>query len=473
MTDCLWQFEELVAAAGGDADGTPSYAITGFSIDTRSLAHGEVFVALKDQRDGHDFVPAAFERGAAAALVSKTYERADGDGALIRVDDPCRALEYIGRAARKRLSPEAFIVAVTGSAGKTGTKDMLRACLGSVAPTHGADRSFNNHWGVPLTLARMPQSTRFGVFEIGMNHAGEITPLSRMVRPHAAIITTIEAVHLEQFSSVADIAEAKAEIFDGIVPGGVAILNRDNPYFPLLARRAAGHGLRITSFGRNPESGVCCKDAVLAPDGSEVTAQLAGGRALTYRLAIPGAHIVQNSLAVLAALQAAKVDIEQAVPALAALKPPAGRGTRTELSNGDGSVLLIDESYNANPASMKAALSVLATVPRERYRRRIAVLGDMLELGNESPQLHAGLKEAVDAAGADLVFACGPQMAHLFETLPPDRRAAWAQESSGIQSALLDTVSAGDAVMIKGSNGSRMAPLVAAVREKFEGCNAK
>ena len=231
--------------------------------------------------------------------------------------------------------------------------------------------------------------------------------------------------------------------------------------------------MRITSFGRNPESGVCCKDAVLAPDGSEVTAQLAGGRALTYRLAIPGAHIVQNSLAVLAALQAAKVDIEQAVPALAALKPPAGRGTRTELSNGDGSVLLIDESYNANPASMKAALSVLATVPRERYRRRIAVLGDMLELGNESPQLHAGLKEAVDAAGADLVFACGPQMAHLFETLPPDRRAAWAQESSGIQSALLDTVSAGDAVMIKGSNGSRMAPLVAAVREKFEGCNAK
>lgn len=473
MTDSLWRFDELVAAAGGDADGAPSRDITGFSLDTRALQTGDVFVALKDQRDGHDFVPAAFERGAAAALVTKSYERAEGDGALIRTDDPFRALEQVGRSARKRLSSDAFIAAVTGSAGKTGTKDMLRACLGTISPTHGADRSFNNHWGVPLTLARMPQSTRFGVFEIGMNHAGEITPLSRMVRPHAAIITTVEAVHLEQFASVADIAEAKAEIFDGIVPGGVAILNRDNPYFALLARRAAGHGLRITSFGRNPESSVCCKEVVLGPDGSQVTAQLVGERTLTYRLGMPGAHIVQNSLAVLAALQAARVDLEEAIAALAALKPPAGRGTRTELSNGNGSILLIDESYNANPASMKAALSVLATVPREKYGRRIAVLGDMLELGHESPQLHAGLKEAVDAAGADLVFACGPQMAHLFETLPRSRRAAWAQESSEIESVLLDTVSAGDAIMIKGSNGSRMAPLVAAVREKFERCNAK
>ncbi len=473
MTDALWSFDDLAAAADGTADGDPNKLISGFSLDSRGLSLGEVFVALKDQRDGHEFVSSAFANGAAAALVARDYTRQSGDGALIRVDDTLRGLENIGRAARARLAPDARVIAVTGSAGKTGTKEMLRSCLARLGRTHAADKSFNNHWGVPLTLARMPAATRYGVFEIGMNHPGEITPLSQMVRPHVAIVTTVEAVHLEQFASVAEIAEAKAEIFAGIVPGGAAVLNRDNAHFDLLARRAAERGVRVVSFGHHPEASVRCSELRLDSCGSNVRAEYHSGRdALLYRIGIPGAHIAQNSLAVLAALLAIGIDgtkLEEAFGPMQHLQAPAGRGTRTELPVPGGTILLIDESYNANPASMRAALSVLGTVPRAQYSRRIAVLGDMLELGADSPALHADLKEAVDAAGADLVFACGPQMAHLFEALPDGRRGAWAAQSSGIAEALLATVAAGDVVMIKGSNGSRMAPLVAAMKAKFAG----
>ena len=468
MTDALWSFDDLVAAAGGSADGAATKLIGGFSLDSRGISLGEVFVALKDQRDGHEFVASAFANGAAAALVSRDYARKSGDGALIRVGDTLRGLENIGRAARARLAPDARVIAVTGSAGKTGTKEMLRACLARLGPTHAADKSFNNHWGVPLTLVRMPAATRYGVFEIGMNHAGEITPLSQMVQPHVAIITTVEAVHLEQFASVAEIAEAKAEILAGVVPGGVAVLNRDNVHYDLLARRAGERGVRVVSFGLHAEADVRCVDVTLGADGSKVTARLAG-RDVIYDVAVPGAHIVQNSLAVLAAIHEAGADAGKAIAALADMQAPAGRGTRTQLSVPGGPILLIDESYNANPASMRAALSVLGTVPRAQYSRRIAVLGDMLELGGEAAALHAGLKEAVDAAGADLVFACGPHMLHLFAALPDGRQGAWAAQSSGIADALLDTVAAGDAVMIKGSNGSRMAPLVAAMKAKFAG----
>jgi UDP-N-acetylmuramoyl-tripeptide--D-alanyl-D-alanine ligase len=472
MTDALWSFDDLANAAGGISDGAPEKLISGFSLDSRGLSLGDVFVALKDQRDGHEFVSSAFANGAAAALVAQDYPRQSGDGALIRVADTLRGLEAIGRAARSRLVPEARVIGVTGSAGKTGTKEMLRACCARLAPTHAADKSFNNHWGVPLTLARMPAATRFGVFEIGMNHPGEITPLSQMVRPHVAIITTVEAVHLEQFASVAEIAEAKAEIFAGVEPGGAAVLNRDNPHFDLLAQRAGERGVRVVSFGHHRDAQVRCVALDENGRGSVVTVVSGDAIALDYHVGIPGAHIAQNSLAVVAALLECGVsgeELEGALGALSDLQAPAGRGTRTEIAVPGGAILLIDESYNANPASMRAALAVLATVPRARYRRRIAVLGDMLELGGEAPALHASLKEAVDAAGTDLVFACGPQMSHLFEALPDGQRGAWAAQSSGIERALLETITAGDAVMIKGSNGSRMAPLVAAVKNKFAG----
>ncbi len=466
MSSELWSFDDLVRAAGGTADGSPERPIIGFSIDTRTLRAGDVFVALKDQRDGHAFVTRAFEAGATAALVARDYGGKPGDGALIRVDDTLVGLEAIGRAARRRLAPEARVVAVTGSVGKTGTKEMLRAALDRLGPTHAATKSFNNHWGVPLTLAGMPAATRFGVFEIGMNHPGEITPLARMVRPHVAIVTTVEPVHLAFFPSVAAIAEAKAEIFLGLEPGGVAILNRDNPHFDLLAERAKAAGARVVSFGLGAAADVRALRLDLAPEGTDVTASV-HGREIDYRLGAPGAHIAQNSLAVVAALESLHADLELALPALAEIGPAPGRGARARIKAGAGHILLIDESYNANPASMRAALENLGGVPRESHPRRIAVLGDMLELGAEAQRLHAGLKEAVDRSGADLVFACGPNMAHLYAALPAARRGAWAETSDGLKEALLAAVAPGDAVMVKGSLGSRMAPLVEALKAHF------
>lgn len=479
MATGLWTFDNLVAAAEGRADGAPGCAIGGFSIDTRSLEPGDVFVALKDQRDGHAFVTNAFAAGAAAALVAEGYERKTGDGALIRVSDPLAALEKIGRAARARLGPDARVVAVTGSAGKTTTKDMLRAAAEAVAPgaVHASVKSFNNHWGVPLTLARMPASTRFAIFEIGMNHAGEITPLSRMVAPHAAIVTTVEAVHLAHFGSVADIAEAKAEIFAGLVPGGAAIIPADNPHAAVLSERARDAGAGIVTFGEAQGASVRLVASDLSARPARVRV-LAGGRIdVEYSLGLSGRHNALNSLAVVAALMSLGLDDEKiatAIAALASIAPPAGRGTQEWLTEGGSAwkkILLIDESYNANPASMRAALSNLHLVRHWTggpiTGRRIAVLGDMLELGADAPRLHAELNEAIDAAGVDLVFASGENMAHLFEALAPGKRGAWAADAKGIEKALLDAVRPGDVVMVKGSNGSRMFVLVDALRKRY------
>lgn len=462
----LWTFEDLAHAAGGQVEGSDGRPVTGLSIDTRTLAPGDLFVALKDQRDGHAFVVSAFQAGAAAALVAESYEAQPGHGPLIRVRDPLAALEAIGRAARARLAPEARVIAVTGSAGKTGTKEMLRAALARIGPTHAADKSFNNHWGVPLTLARMPADTRFGVFEIGMNHAGEITPLVRLVRPHVAIVTTVEPVHLAQFPNVEAIAEAKAEIFAGLEPGGTAIINRDNAYFEILRRHAEVAGAHIVTFGQDPRADVRPKALELSSEGSVMEVAI-GGREVHIRVAVPGIHIARNALAVAAAIEAAGADLEEALPALAALPPPPGRGSRIELFVEGGRILLIDESYNANPASMRAALGVLGTVPRTAYRRRIAVLGDMLELGERERSHHAALKEAVDAAGTDLVFACGPNMAHLFAELAPHRQGAWTQTAEELVERLVALVAPGDVLMVKGSNGSRMGPLVETLRRKL------
>jgi UDP-N-acetylmuramoyl-tripeptide--D-alanyl-D-alanine ligase len=462
----LWTFDELVRAAEGRperANGTP---LTGLSIDTRTLQPGDLFVALKDQRDGHEFVTKAFEAGAAAALVSVDYEAQPKDGPLVRVPDTLAGLEAVGRAARARLRAEARVIAVTGSAGKTGTKDMLRAALSRIGPTHAADKSYNNHWGVPLTLARMPAETLFGVFEIGMNHAGEITPLVRQVRPHVAIVTTVEPVHLAQFTSVEAIAEAKAEIFTGLEPGGTAIVNRDNTHFENLRARAEAAGARIVSFGQDARADVRPEVLELSSEGTAIQIHI-GGREVHFRVAVPGIHIARNALAVAAAVDAVGADVERALPALATLPPPPGRGSRTEFEVDGGRILLIDESYNANPASMRAALAVLGTVPRAAFRRRIAVLGDMLELGPEEKAHHTALKEAVDAAGTDLVFACGPNMAHLFAALAPEKQGAWTPASDALGERLLAALAPGDAVMIKGSNGSRMGPVADALRKRL------
>jgi UDP-N-acetylmuramoyl-tripeptide--D-alanyl-D-alanine ligase len=464
MTEPLWQWDELVAAAQGRPDGTPAAAITGFSIDTRTLRPGDVFVALKAARDGHDFVSGAFAAGAAAALVANEYSRGKGDGALLRAPDPLVALESIGRAARARSN--ARIVAVTGSVGKTGTKEMLRLCLSDAGATHASEKSYNNHWGVPLTLARMPKTAVFGVFEIGMNHAGEIAPLATLVRPHAAVITTVGPVHLEYFPSVEAIAEAKGEIFQGLVPGGTAVLPHDNPHFALLKRRASAIGAGVLSFGYAEASDVRGIQANMDARGSSVIAGV-GTQRFPYRIGAPGEHYVTNSLAVLAALMALGADPMRFLAALVKVVAPAGRGARIMLNAEHGRILLIDESYNANPASVRAALAAMATVPRDDFHRRIAVLGDMLELGHAAPDLHRGLKEAVDAAGIDLVFACGPMMKLLLDQLKPAQQGAWALNAAELAPRLLDAVEAGDVVMIKGSLASRMGPLAEAMRARF------
>ncbi len=464
MTLDLWTWEALAAGAAGRPDGQPSRPISGLSIDTRALAPGDVFVALRSERDGHEFVSAAFAKGAAAALVSESYERRPGDGALLRVADTLRGLESLAAAARARSA--ARIVAVTGSAGKTGTKEALARCLARAGATHAAEKSFNNHWGVPLTLARMPEEARYGVFEIGMNHAGEIGPLSRLARPHVAIVTTVEPVHLAQFRSVLEIALAKAEIFEGLEPGGVAILNRDNAYFDVSRSRALALGARVVSFGEHGDADVRAEAFGADETGTHVAASVAGRR-VAYRVGAPGRHLARNSLAVVAALDALGADLDACLPALADMAALPGRGARTVLPAPGGEILLIDESYNANPASMRAALEAMATAPRARYPRRVVALGDMLELGADSPALHAGLAPAVAAAGADLVFACGPHMKNLIEALPAARRGAWAETSDGVREALLAAASAGDVIMVKGSFGSRMAPLVEALRAHF------
>jgi UDP-N-acetylmuramoyl-tripeptide--D-alanyl-D-alanine ligase len=464
MPEALWQWPDLVAASGGEADGAPPLRITGFSIDTRSLAPGDVFVALRDVRDGHEFVPAAFKAGAAAAIVARNYNRGRLSGALLRVADPLRALGAIGRAARLRSN--ARIVAVTGSVGKTGTKEMLRLCLTQAGETHAAEKSYNNHWGVPLTLARMPVEAQYAVLEIGMNHAGEITPLTEMVRPHVALITSVEPVHLGHFASVEAIAEAKAEILAGLVPGGTAILPRDNPHFDLLRERAAAVGAKIVTFGYHAEADYRAVQVDLGPKGSSVIAGH-GSLRFPYRVGAPGEHYVKNSLAVVAALQALGADAMRCLPALARVTAPVGRGARTLLDVADGQILLIDESYNANPASVQAALAAMASTPREAFGRRVAVLGDMLELGEASAELHRSLKGAVDAAGVDLVHACGPMMKLLLDDLPRDRQGMWTPHSLELAQAVPDLVQAGDVVMVKGSLGTRMAPIVEALLTRF------
>ena len=463
--DALWTPLALVAPLGARVSGSlPARGVTGISIDTRTLAEGDLFVALKgDNSDGHDYVRKAFEAGAAAAVIDEAHAQAlTGAGPLYVAKDTLAALEGLGRAARAR--SKVRIVAVTGSVGKTTTKELLRCALASAGETHASAASYNNHWGVPLTLARMPASARFGVFEIGMNHAGEITPLVAMAQPHIAIITRIAPVHLEHFASIEAIADAKAEIFSGLQRGGVAILNRDDDQFERLRDAAGAAGVRfVLSFGESAEADATLLSCDVDGETARVSARVLG-QDLTYTIGAPGRHIAMNSLAVLMASRAAGLDLAAAARALAGFRPPAGRGQRETLEAADGSFTIIDESYNANPASMRAALDLLGAA---EGMRRIAVLGDMLELGPQARALHAAIAEDVERNQIDLVYTAGPLMQALSEAIPAERRGAHAANAAALEPIVLDALRAGDVVMIKGSNGSRMGPLVAAMRKAF------
>ncbi|MGX5774248.1 UDP-N-acetylmuramoylalanyl-D-glutamyl-2,6-diaminopimelate--D-alanyl-D-alanine ligase [Methylorubrum zatmanii] len=472
MTDApLWTPSALEAATGGRLIGEPR-AIRGASIDTRSLEPGDLFFAIRGEaRDGHDFVQAALDKGAGAAVVAAS--RADdcaGAGPVLAVpeggEDPVLdAMRRLGLAARAR--SRAAIVAVTGSVGKTGTKEALRHVLSAQGATHASVASYNNHWGVPLTLARMPEAAQFGVFEIGMNHGAEILPLTAMVRPDVALITTVEPVHIEHFRSLSAIADAKGEIFSGLKPGGVAVINRDNANFErLLAHAQASKAGRVITFGEHAAADVRANRILTRPDVSVVDASVMG-IPVTYQLGTPGRHVAMNSLGVLACIHALGADLARAALSLAGLKPPVGRGERTALRIGGGEAFLIDESYNANPASIRAAFATLAGVETGPKGRRIAVLGDMKELGAAGEAHHRELAEAVAANGIDLVFTAGPLMAHLFEALPVAVRGTAAPKAAELTDAVLATLRPGDAVMVKGSNSMRMGQIVEAVKARY------
>jgi UDP-N-acetylmuramoyl-tripeptide--D-alanyl-D-alanine ligase len=472
MSIALWTSAAMAEAMRAAVQGVLPEAISGLSIDSRTIAPGEAYFAIKgDVHDGHDFVAAALKAGAALAVVERAQrDKFAADAPLLVVDDVLAGLVDLAHAARARLGAQ--VIAVTGSVGKTSTKEALRRVLGAQGPTHASAASFNNHWGVPLSLARCPASVRFAIFEIGMNHAGEIEPLVKMVRPHIAIITTVEPVHLEFFAGIEAIADAKAEIFAGLEPGGTAILNRDNSQFARLSRRAKKLGVsRLVAFGAHKKSDARLLDVSLHATCSAVHADILG-QDVTYKLGMPGRHMAMNSLAVLAAAALAGADLALAALALSQVEPAAGRGVRRTLEVAGGEALLIDESYNANPASMAAALNVLGQAPVGPHGRRIALLGDMLELGPTSAALHGGLLEAVRANHIDLVYCCGPLMRNLWDALSTGKRGGYAESAAALEAQAVAAIRAGDAIMVKGSLGSKMKTIVNALEKRFPGKTA-
>ena len=464
----LWTAQTMAAAMRAETRGHLPAGVGGISIDSRSLRPGEAFFAIKgDKHDGHDFVRAALSAGAALAVIAAEQAGHFGeDFPFLVVDDVLGAMRTLARQARARTS--ARIVAVTGSVGKTGTKEALRLALAGQGATHASVASYNNHWGVPLTLCRCPATARFGIFEIGMNHAGEIEPLTRLVRPHVAIVTAIAPVHLEFFASLEAIADAKSEIFSGVEPGGAAVLNRDSPQFARLEQNAVREGVaRIVSFGEHASADARLLDWRPRAEGSEVRARIFS-RELRYALGAPGRHVALNSLAVLATVALLDADVEAAAHALGAFQAMRGRGGRLALEVPGGTITVVDESYNANPASMRAALALLGDTEGTAPRRRIAVLGDMLELGERGPDLHRELANEILADGVDLVFCCGPLMQNLWDVLPASRRGTYAKDAAALEAHVLAAARAGDIVMIKGSLGSQMGPIVKALENRFQ-----
>jgi UDP-N-acetylmuramoyl-tripeptide--D-alanyl-D-alanine ligase len=465
----LWTASDAAAATGGK--GTADWQAFGVSIDTRTLQPGDLFVALTDLRDGHEFVAQALQKGAAAALVNRVPEGVAPDAPLLIVPDVLKALEALGRAARARTL--ARVVGVTGSVGKTSTKEMLRAILSGQGKTHAAEASYNNHWGVPLTLARMPQDARCAVIEIGMNHPGEIAPLARMARLDVAMVTTVAPAHLEAFESIEGIAREKASIFDGLGPDGTAIFNADIGTAPILRARAAGHGLRLQTFGTAAEADWHLLDARLCDD-TTVARATRHGAPLLFKVSTPGRHFVLNALGALAVAEALGADPMLAAHDLGRWVPPAGRGQRERI------VLdvveetffdLIDDAFNANPASMSAALDMLiAATPTDGIGRvgggrRIAILGDMLELGPTEAVLHAAIASHPGLQAVHVIHCVGPRMQALHAALPRRQRGEWVATAPELALRARTLVDAGDILLVKGSKGSKVSLVVDALRK--------
>ena len=459
-TRALWTSAEIAAAANGRAG--KRFTADGVSIDSRKIAQGDLFVALHGPNfDGNEFVATALTAGAAGALVDRLPAGIAADMPVVVVEDTLKGLQDLGAAARARTP--AKVAAVTGSVGKTSTKEALKAALEPFGRTYASVGNLNNHWGAPLSLSRMPRDTEYGVFELGMNHAGEITPLSKLVKPQVSIITNVEAVHIEFFASVAEIADAKAEIMDGMDADGTVVLPRDNPHYDRLVAHAKRRGIsNILSFGSDAADARLI-DCRVSPTGSRITAEVMGQR-VSYALGLPGLHQAKNSLSVLAAVKALGLDVATAAAVLGGLAALKGRGAREHLMLVSGPITLLDESYNASPASVRAALSLLAASQPEGHGRRIAILGDMRELGASGPMLHRELMPDIVASGVDHVFLVGPIMQELHAVLPERIRAGHWGESTAVIQPLLGSLRSGDVVLVKGSLGTRMAPIVEALR---------
>jgi UDP-N-acetylmuramoyl-tripeptide--D-alanyl-D-alanine ligase len=459
----LWTAEDAASATGGKATG--NWQASGVSIDSRKAQKGDLFIALKGPNfDGHKFAAAALDGGCAAVMVSDMSGLPD-DAPVLLVDDTLDALVRLGLAGRARSN--AKIIAITGSVGKTGTKEALKYVLGEQGKTHASPASFNNHWGVPMSLATLPPDAEYGVFEIGMNHPGEISPLVKMVRPNAAIITTVVGAHTEFFKDESEIAAAKSEIFDGLDPEtGVVILNRDNLHYFALARRAKELGIKtIKCFGTDAASDFRLFEANIVSGGSAVRARIAG-RDLEYFIGCPGEHWVINSLAVLGGVSALGADVVHAAQDLADFSAPSGRGAQhlLDVPNGSGQYTLIDDAYNANPTSMMAGLKVLATGKPAEGARKIAVLGEMRELGDDAAALHRDLAQPIKNMGIDAVFTVGPMMKNLADALPQEILLGHFDTTEEAIDPVKRAIGNGDIVMIKGSLGIYVSKIVTALK---------
>jgi len=459
----LWTSTEIAGATGGSANG--DFAVRGVSFDSREVGRGELFVAMPGETtDGHRFVDAAFARGAAGAVVSQPV-----DHPHVLVSDVAAALDAMARRARAR--GEARIVGVTGSVGKTGTKEAIFAALDRIAPgrAHRSVKSYNNHTGVPLSLARMPRDTRFGVFEMGMNHAGELAQLTRLVRPHVALVTAIAPAHSAFFSGEEAIADAKGEIFQGLEPGGTAVIPYDSPHRDRLIAAASPHAARIVTFGRGEGADVRARDEGRSEEGGRFVTASLGGASLSFTVAPPGAHWVSNALAVLAVVDALGGDWLTAGLALGELEELPGRGARRRIAVDGGEVLVIDESYNANPTSMAASLALLGE--EEGATRRIAVLGTMRELGDQSDAFHVALAEPILAAGVDYALLVGDGMGPLADALHGRVEAEHGPDAEWAIGRIGELVRPGDAVLVKGSNSIGLARVVTALADEMLPCS--
>lgn len=449
MSKPLWTSEDIAKAVSGKT--ADAFHVNGISIDTRTLGAGDLFVPLKDVRDGHDFIAKAMENGAGGTLSEKSM-----DGAAVIVKDTLQALRDLGKEGVER--SEALRIAVTGSVGKTSVKEALAHMFAAFGPTHKSLKSYNNHWGVPLTMARMPKETKFGIFEMGMNHVGELTDLSALLQPDIALITTVAGAHLANFDSVEAIADAKAEIMDGLSEDGILILNADNPYTPQILEKAKGK--RIITFGHDDNCDVTIVTSQTHEHGSNTRLRV-NAQQIDVTLLVPGEHWIINGAACIAVAYAAGINLRKAAKALRGVRAESGRGEMHALTVDGRSITVIDESYNANPTSMRAAINVLGLKPG----RRLAVLGDMAELGKDEIQLHADLAAPLEAAHVSRVIVVGECMRALKGALPQPMRGAWAKDWDGALKALKEEIQEGDVVLVKGSNSVGLGKLVSALKE--------